>query len=1267
MIQFNKLSLVSALTYVGILLTCSWTSAQVFRGGDLTYRCLGGSGQFEFTAGVYVTCPDTITIGGIVRLKPFRDSLVLYQTYRTPWSDTVIFKGWLRFQPVECYSIADTFSTRVNPIPSGNCNSSGSVIKNVWRLIFRGVIDLDQVTVPAGGYTFFVPHVSESRSVIGGVQGGLLSRGLFAVDPADNLASGSVGPLARLAVKMFGFAGLRPQFICDTTPVFYNDPNAMFVANPNNFVLDSVTIANFAVEGNFYDSVSYHLGGPLVDTAAPKLNAYDPTALFNSSANPAGLFNLNPLTGEFSFKPLLRFGGQTTSRYLWGIIVRSWRCNSLLSEVYREFVTDVIQRPVSGWSPPFLQNQKPPYFAANTRFLREYYVEDTVNQNFLAYDDTPIGFPPNTTNYVQIGIRSPFVNLSMASGSGFPSPAVSLTSTSIPFPSGRPDIPSDQILPNGISSGVGYSEGSPTSLRLGWISRCDTIFQNPCYNHNRLIPFLITASDLTPPLFGKQPRIFNIRMRNLPALPEPEFVAVSVGEENDRVRLFFKSKIDTVTIDPLDSLNNILDGRGLNAAQLKAKSVARRLNSFNSYQVYRSEFPTGPWIMVPGGSITDPFANTFDDTDPALRLNNRDYYYKVLTLSGCDINLRFSESIVIKTIGGSFTNDKANLRGILVWDTMGIANQQYLLDTTQIQERWSLAWDSLKVVSGIPRIDSTLPFLFCNDSLNYRVGVYDNGTGFPDSIYWSRWIGARFILPGPLRIKYVSVDTSGIGDSVVVAWYPVEDTLRDFVELRTFPIVPGSLPLVIVPNRNAITLELDSMFSGFVGTSASDANFEAIILNALDTCLNPGVRSGEHRVVNVEAVADPCLNKISLSWREYEGWNDLLHYLIYRRAEPSGPWELLDTVTGSFYDDIDTALQLGTIYRYLLVAQNQSGFESFSNLDTALYDIPKPLYSYIESASVDTVSFDKVHVRFNIPQEASIGRLELYRMDGAGGNYRFLDTLTNPTASSGLAGPYWLYAYTDSTARRPHEVLYTYKVIVYDVCNLISDTSNEFSCLQIRAGSPDNYTNVLLWDRLVHFISYDSSQRERNRGGVVDSFTVYRDVVFTGGLANYTALPLKITGLLPIWKPLYEFGDRVDNLPTDEGLFDYYVVAVEKDNPWEFVGRTASNKVRLRQEPRIFAPTGILGGSSGNGEFRPSFNYNIASDTSYFLKIVSRWGKVILETKDRNLGWKGYVGENQTESGERAPQDTYIYQVQFRGADNNLYKLKGNLTLIWKD
>ncbi|MFM7911585.1 MAG: hypothetical protein ACKO9W_05325, partial [Bacteroidota bacterium] len=150
------------------------------------------------------------------------------------------------------------------------------------------------------------------------------------------------------------------------------------------------------------------------------------------------------------FKPLMRFGGQTASRYHWGITVRSWRCNSLLSEVYREFVTDVIQRPTSGRIPPFLENQKPPYFASNTRFLREYYVEDTVNQNLLIGDDVPFGLPPGTDNYLSIGIKSPFMTLATASGTGTPSPAVSSTTVTVPFTPGRTDLPSDQIAPNGM-------------------------------------------------------------------------------------------------------------------------------------------------------------------------------------------------------------------------------------------------------------------------------------------------------------------------------------------------------------------------------------------------------------------------------------------------------------------------------------------------------------------------------------------------------------------------------------------------------------------------------------------------------------------------------------------------------------------------------------------------------------------------------------------------------------------------------------------------
>jgi len=98
---------------------------------------------------------------------------------------------------------------------------------------------------------------------------------------------GAVGPTARLAVKMLGYGGLRPQYICDASPSFFNDPNPLFIANPNNFVADSVTVTNMAVESNFYDSISYHLGGPIYDTNLVSFPVYNTGIAFNTANSPA--------------------------------------------------------------------------------------------------------------------------------------------------------------------------------------------------------------------------------------------------------------------------------------------------------------------------------------------------------------------------------------------------------------------------------------------------------------------------------------------------------------------------------------------------------------------------------------------------------------------------------------------------------------------------------------------------------------------------------------------------------------------------------------------------------------------------------------------------------------------------------------------------------------------------------------------------------------------------------------------------------------------
>ncbi|MGA1666299.1 MAG: hypothetical protein ACO39U_04860, partial [Bacteroidia bacterium] len=125
----------------GVLKSQPLLAQPTFRGGDLTYECLGASGVFRFKAGVYVTCPG---------VNPFKDSLALFERSTVPGS-VPVFRGWLRFDAGQSYSIADSSAPRTTPMPLASCQSSGSIIKDVWRMVFVGDVLLDTVPVPATG------------------------------------------------------------------------------------------------------------------------------------------------------------------------------------------------------------------------------------------------------------------------------------------------------------------------------------------------------------------------------------------------------------------------------------------------------------------------------------------------------------------------------------------------------------------------------------------------------------------------------------------------------------------------------------------------------------------------------------------------------------------------------------------------------------------------------------------------------------------------------------------------------------------------------------------------------------------------------------------------------------------------------------------------------------------------------------------------------------------------------------------------------------
>ena len=79
---------------------------------------------------------------------------------------------------------------------------------------------------------------------------------------------------------------------------------------------------------------------------------------------------------------------------------------------------------------------------------------------------------------------------------------------------------------------------------------------------------------------------------------------------------------------------------------------------------------------------------------------------------------------------------------------------------------------------------------------------------------------------------------------------------------------------------------------------------------------------------NLTATAGPGSGKITLDWDDNTE-SDLFLYRIFRGTDPDGPYPLpVDIVSPPDSDFVDTGLESGTTYCYVITAEDTDGNES---------------------------------------------------------------------------------------------------------------------------------------------------------------------------------------------------------------------------------------------------------------------------------------------------------------------------------------------------
>ncbi len=88
--------------------------------------------------------------------------------------------------------------------------------------------------------------------------------------------------------------------------------------------------------------------------------------------------------------------------------------------------------------------------------------------------------------------------------------------------------------------------------------------------------------------------------------------------------------------------------------------------------------------------------------------------------------------------------------------------------------------------------------------------------------------------------------------------------------------------------------------------------------------------------------------------------------------------------------------------------------------------------------------------------------------------------------------------------------------------------------------------------------------------------------------------------------------------------------------------------------PNVFSPGAV---QDVNREFRPFFN-SILGLEAYHLRVFDRWGALVFESEDPNLGWDGTI------DGRGVPMGTYVYNLQYTPLGRYAQQLTGAVHLI---
>ncbi|MFT5725257.1 MAG: gliding motility-associated-like protein [Bacteroidia bacterium] len=478
--------------------------------------------------------------------------------------------------------------------------------------------------------------------------------------------------------------------------------------------------------------------------------------------------------------------------------------------------------------------------------------------------------------------------------------------------------------------------------------------------------------------------------------------------------------------------------------------------------------------------------------------------------------------------------------------------------------------------------------------------------------------------PGWVKLKLSITDSiQCIGsDSVLVRIRDSMNNIKGEIQVVSVTQEGYIKTTILTPDSRYVSTVLDKELSGnFIkikdsGTAnldftdslaaTSDAP-QCYQIRHYDSCAFVSQPSEKHCTIHL-STSSSVVGQNDLFWTPYVGWSTIETYEIWRTTD--GNTELLKALSGQALKYTDSFL-CDQEYCYTIVATtNSAALKSVSNAVCA-----RPIYLG-NNATSDIKLVTVVDDQFIQVQMASdSGPFVLSKR--VGGN-NLIEIETD------------LPVYQDYNVE-VHSNSYAYGVKETDYCGTASQEGHLGKSIFVEISEDDLDVNLTWtayqdWERGVHHYSI-----LRN---VKNGFVEYQRV-----LGSDTSLSFEVDGLM-----------GASNC--------FKIAAVSHDSLI-----SESNKVCIIGETLIFIPSAFSPNNNPpNDLFKPIMVFvkspTTYTDGLYDFKIYDKWGGLLFETNDPEVGWDGMYNEKVL------PEGVYVYTIRLKGLDNVIRSYPGSVTLL---